>query len=84
MIFAWDEPRRQSNLAKHGFDFADLNEEFFLAARIVDAKQHRLMAIGEFNGELIIAAVFAPLGTEAISVVSMRRASGRERSQIHD
>ena len=84
MIIAWDEPRRQSNLAKHGFDFADLNEEFFLAARIVDAKQHRLMAIGEFNGELIIAAVFAPLGTEAISVVSMRRASGRERSQIHD
>ena len=84
MIIAWDEPRRQSNLAKHGFDFADLNEEFFLAARIVDAKQHRLMAIGEFNGELIIAVVFAPLGTEAISVVSMRRASGRERSQIHD
>ena len=84
MIFAWDEPRRQSNLAKHGFDFAGLNEEFFLAARIVDAKQHRLMAIGEFNGELIIAVVFAPLGTEAISVVSMRRASGRERSQIHD
>lgn len=84
MIIAWDEPRRQSNLAKHGFDFADLNEEFFLAARIVDAKQHRLMAIGEFNGELIIAVVFASLGTEAISVVSMRRASGRERSQIHD
>lgn len=84
MIIAWDEPKRQSNLAKHGFDFADLNEEFFLAARIVDAKQHRLMAIGEFNGELIIAVVFAPLGTEAISVVSMRRASGRERSQIHD
>ena len=84
MIIAWDEPRRQSNLAKHGFDFADLNEEFFLAARIVDAKQHWLMAIGEFNGELIIAVVFAPLGTEAISVVPMRRASGRERSQIHD
>ena len=84
MIIAWDEPKRQSNLAKHGFDFADLNEEFFLAARIVDAKQHRLMAIGEFNGELIIAVVFASLGTEAISVVSMRRASGRERSQIHD
>lgn len=84
MIIAWDEPKRQSNIAKHGLDFADLNEDFFLAAKIIDAKDHRLMAIGEFNGELIIAVVFAPLGTEAISVISMRRASSRERSLNHD
>lgn len=84
MIIAWDEPKRQTNLAKHGLDFADLDGEFFLAARIIDAKERRLMAIGEFHGELIIAVVFAPLGTEAISVISMRPASSRERSLIHD
>lgn len=84
MIIAWDEPKRQTNLAKHGLDFANLDEEFFLAASIVEAKERRLMAIGWFRGELIIAVVFAPLGTEAISVISMRRASNRERSLIHD
>jgi uncharacterized DUF497 family protein len=31
MIF-WNEPSRQTNLAKHGLDFADLDEGFFLAS----------------------------------------------------
>ena len=32
----------------------------------------------------MIAVVFAPLGTEAISIVSMRFASKKERSMFHD
>jgi uncharacterized DUF497 family protein len=31
----WDEPKRLANLAKHGLDFADLNETFFDSALVV-------------------------------------------------
>lgn len=79
-MITWDEPKRLMNLAKHGLDFADLDEGFFLAAEIIPAKARRFMAIGEFRGAVIIAVVFAPLGTEAISVISMRRAGHKERS----
>ena len=41
------------------------------------------MAIGEFNGELIIAVVFAPLGAEALSIISMRKAAKKERSMTN-
>lgn len=45
-MIVWDEPKRQSNLAKHGLDFADLDEAFFLSALVVPAKNGRHMAIG--------------------------------------
>jgi uncharacterized DUF497 family protein len=28
VIFTWDEPKRQANLAKHGLDFADAEKVF--------------------------------------------------------
>jgi uncharacterized DUF497 family protein len=40
------------------------------------------MAIGEFNGQIIVAVVFKPLGSEAISVISMRPASTKERKLL--
>lgn len=59
----WDEPKRQQNLAKHGLDFADLDFEFFASAKILPAKGRRSLAIGEFRGQIVIAVVFAPLGS---------------------
>lgn len=80
MKIVWDDAKRLANLEKHkGYDFVDLTIEFFEAATIVPAKRGRFMAIGEFRGETIIATVFAPLGAEAISIISMRRASRKER-----
>lgn len=79
MKIVWDEIKRRANLDKHGLDFADLDEAFFAAALVVPAKDGRQMAIGMFRGEVVIATVFAPLGTEAISIVSMRRADRAER-----
>ncbi|WP_275787712.1 BrnT family toxin [Pararhizobium gei] len=79
MNITYDEPKRLSNIAKHGYDFADLTVEFFEAARIEDAKQGRFLAIGDFNGTVVVAVVFRPLGSEALSVISMRRASRNER-----
>lgn len=84
MKIVWDEPKRLANIEKHGLDFSALTPDFFDGAAIYVAKQGRLMAIGEHEGQLVVAVVFLPLGTEAVSVISMRRASQKERSLIHD
>ncbi|MGK9055136.1 BrnT family toxin [Neorhizobium petrolearium] len=83
MQLIWDEPKRETNIAKHGLDFADLTLEFFLSARVEVSRQGRFLAVGDLNGTVVIAVVFRPLGSEAISVISMRRASPKERSQPH-
>ncbi|TPK99511.1 MULTISPECIES: BrnT family toxin [unclassified Mesorhizobium] len=79
MKIVWDEPKRVTNLASQGLDFADLDIEFFATSIVLPAKASRLKAIGEF-GEIILAVIFKPLGSEAISVISMRHASRKERS----
>jgi uncharacterized DUF497 family protein len=79
MVIVWDEPKRVANLAKHGLDFAALDIEFFAAATIRPAKGGRLAAFGLLAGERI-AVVFAALGDEAVSIVSMRPASRKERT----
>lgn len=81
MKIVWDEPKREQNIAKHGLDFADLTFEFFLSAHVGAAKEGRLLAIGELNGQIVIAVVFKPLGSEALSVISMRPANQKERRQ---
>ena len=81
LMIVWDEPKRDLNLSKHGLDFADLNEEFFLASVVVPAKEGRHMAIGHL-ADGTIAVVFVTLGTEGVSVISMRPASRKERSLL--
>jgi uncharacterized DUF497 family protein len=78
MIIVWDEPKRLSNLAARGLDFASLTVDFFSAAVIFAAKQGRFLAVGIHNGNAV-TVVYKPLGTEAISIISMRRASTKER-----
>lgn len=81
MEIVWDEPKRQQNLAKHGLDFASLTLEFFAASLITTARSGRFLAVGELDGVAIIAVVFRPLGSEAISVISMRRAGRKKRKR---
>jgi hypothetical protein len=74
----WDEPKRLANITKHRLDFAVLTEDFFADALILSAKFGRYNAIGkDVNG--VISVVFATLGLEGISVISMRRVSKTER-----
>jgi uncharacterized protein len=77
-----DHAKRLANLDKHGLDFADLDVEFFLNSVIVVARAHRFKAIDRPGPEVMIAAVFALLGAEAISVVFMRVASRKERNMF--
>lgn len=81
MLIVWDEPKRLANIAKHGFDIADLNEAFFLAAVVVPVRGNRHMAIGRMN-DGTVAVVFTHLGREGLSVISMRRADRNERSLL--
>jgi uncharacterized DUF497 family protein len=74
----WDEPKRLANLAKHGLDFADLNESFFDNALVLPSYNRRWAGIGK-NIRGMIVVVFVTLGKEAVSVISMRRASRNER-----
>lgn len=80
MKIVWDEPKRQANLDKHGLDFADLNETFFDNALVIPSHNHstRWIAIGvSIRGMIVV--VFARLGREGISIISMRPASRDER-----
>ena len=81
MQIVWDEPKRLANIASHGMDFADLDEAFFEGSVIVPAKLGRRIAIGRHHGGIVLV-VFVTLGTEAVSVISMRPASRRERRLI--
>ena len=41
----------------------------------------RYRLVGELDGELVVVAVVSPLGTEAISLIRLRRATARERDR---
>lgn len=80
MKIAWDEPKRLSNLDKHGMDFAEVTEEFLEQAVYYSGHRGRAVAVGELNGR-IVAVIVAPLGSEAVSVISMRPANAKERKR---
>jgi uncharacterized protein len=80
VIIVWDELKREANLAKHGIDFASIDEGFFTSAVVRPAKLGRFSAIGYLDG--VIAVIFASLGTEGISIVSARPANRKERSMV--
>jgi uncharacterized DUF497 family protein len=81
MKIVWDEAKRQDNLIKRSLDFAALME-FFAASVVFPAKKGRFKAVGRF-GDTILAVIFAPLGREGVAVISMRKASRKER-KAHD
>ena len=87
MKIVWDEPKRQANIATHGFDLADA-ESFDWETAIVlpghagKSGRPRFRAVGWLGHELV-TLVFSPLGAEAISVISLRPASRAER-KLHD
>lgn len=73
-------PKRLANLDKHGLDFADLDETFFETALVIPSQNNskRWIAVGaSIRG--VIVVVFAPLGREGVSIISMRPASRSER-----
>jgi uncharacterized DUF497 family protein len=80
VIITWDNAKHLANLDKHGLDFGDLDLDFFLGSRVIPAREGRFKAVGRHEALGVIVVIFAPLGAEAVSVISMRPASRKERS----
>ncbi|WP_279356634.1 BrnT family toxin [Methylobacterium indicum] len=84
MRIVWDEPKREMNLSKHGLDFADARDRFvFEDATILPSYpapdgRPRFVALNDLDGRLV-AVVFSPLGTQALTLISLRPANRKER-----
>ena len=84
MRFEWDEARRQTNLAKHGVDFADAAEALLdeRAKTIEDPDaegERRHLTLGLDPTGQVLLVVWTERGEDAIRIVSARRASPGER-----
>ncbi|KQQ83636.1 BrnT family toxin [Aureimonas sp. Leaf324] len=88
-MIVWDEPKRLSNIEKHqGLDFAAIDAAFWSSAMLVEAKpgsdgRPRWKAIGLLGDIPVVVLIYSPLGSEAISAISLRPASRKER-KVYD
>ena len=84
MRFVWDERKRTTNVATHGLDFADAEDGFdwsdALVVKSYGAQGRSRFAATGFLNEDLVTLVFSPLGSEAISLISLRPASRKERA----
>ncbi len=88
MRFEWDEQKKEANVRKHGFDFADAWEIFetpMLTAPDTreDYDEERWNGIG-FLKECIVVIVFTERDDDAIRVISLRKAMKHERLEFEE
>jgi len=84
MEFEWDDAKRQSNLAKHGLDFVDVERLDWRVAYIgrdarFDYGEDRFTAYGLLD-DVLMVVIFTWRG-EAMRIVSYRRANRMERKR---
>lgn len=82
MQFEWDENKRKSNIAKHGFDFVDASQVFegatltFEDDRFAYGEQ-RFITLGLLRGRVIVIAHTEI--QDIVRVISMREGTKREQ-----
>ncbi|MCL2022436.1 MAG: BrnT family toxin [Betaproteobacteria bacterium] len=81
MRYTWDENKRQSNLLRHGLDFADAEKVF--SAQLVlfedarrDYGEQRMIAIGQLG--FVTVLVMHVESCDAIRIISMLKADSDE------
>lgn len=85
MTFEWDEAKNQTNLAKHGLDFAD-GQEIFKGPVLTqlderfDYGEDRYTSIG-FLRNFVVVAIFTKPTKDPIRFISLRKAVKHERSK---
>jgi uncharacterized DUF497 family protein len=83
MAFEWDHKKAESNLQKHGIDFADAVSIFddLNSITIEDAheKEQRFISIGIDCFARIIVVVYTWRG-DTIRIISARKATKREQT----
>ena len=85
MKFDWDERKNQSNLAKHGFDFADACRIFNLPIVVEldereDYGEERYVGIGLLDGRVVVVVYTEP-DEETVRIISLRKALSYERKR---
>jgi uncharacterized protein len=85
MIFEWDEAKNRVNLRKHGFDFTDA-EELFRGVLVVEADTRNDYDENRWTGLSIVGGrvaqvVFAEPVPRTIRIISLRKATSRERKE---
>jgi uncharacterized DUF497 family protein len=80
-MWEWDEEKRQTNLAKHGVDFADVLR-FYWASAKTQVDQRRDYGEERFEssgliGERLFVLVYTPRG-KVRRLISLRKANARE------
>ncbi len=87
-MYVWDEPKRKSNLKKHGIDFRDAHLVYENPDKCTyDASRHdeyRLMdvAMAVIKGRLL-TLVYTE-SEEVVRVISFRNASREERKRYEE
>ncbi|MGF9562623.1 BrnT family toxin [Neorhizobium sp. JUb45] len=81
MIFVCDEVKRLANLDKYGLDFADVMFFGWETAVLEPSHSGRVKAIGYYRDGTAVV-IYAGLGSEAISIISFRPASPKERRRL--
>jgi uncharacterized DUF497 family protein len=74
----WDDHKRLANLSKYGLDFIEAHDFDWAGATTDPVIGGPFQALGLLHGSFV-SIVFAKLGTEALSIISMRPASRKER-----
>jgi len=81
-VIDWNQRKRQSNIKKHGLDFADADQVFdgvtftYEDDRIAYGEQ-RAVTLGLLNG--ILVSIVHTEQSDHIRVISMRKATKHER-----
>jgi len=83
MQFEWDELKSQSNIVKHGFDFADAFAIFNLPIIVEfderqDYGEDRYIGIGLLNSRVVVVVYTEP-DEKTIRIISLRKALSYER-----
>ena len=81
MRFKWDEAKRQTNIRKHGIDFADLEplfdgETVTILDNRFDYGEDRFITLGLLNG-IVLVVVHTETDT-VIRIISARKATKNE------
>jgi len=88
MRLEWDETKNQANIRKHGFDFVDA-AEMFRGALLVepdireDYGEQRWSGLGVVGGR-IAKVIFTERDAGTIRIISLRKATSRERKQYEE
>jgi uncharacterized DUF497 family protein len=86
--YTWDENKRQSNLQKHGLDFANaesvLNSRYRLDVRVIRGEEERIQSFSYVMNRLAVLTL-VHLERESITrIISFRPASKTESEVYHE